>query len=90
MASNIVRYAAIATSIAICFRDVHADVPALSPPPEASTPVEPSIFGERTDVTVGIGLNYAARYLGAAKVANSPVVTKRTSSTASAAIAYTF
>lgn len=73
MTPNFLLHAVIATSIAICCRHAHADVPPLSSQSEASTPAEPSIFGERTDLTVGIGLGYAARYPGAAVAQVLPV-----------------
>lgn len=73
MTPYFLRHAVITTSIAICCRHAYADVPTLNPQSEASTPREPSIFGERTELTVGIGLGYAARYPGAAIAQVLPV-----------------
>jgi outer membrane protein len=66
MIPNFLQHAVIAASIAMCSLSAHADMPATGEQAGASTSEEPSIFGQRTDLTVGVGISYAARYPGAA------------------------
>lgn len=56
----------LAVALAVLPEIGHADVPAPAEQVVAAQPAEQSMFGEKTEVTIGAGATYAARYPGAA------------------------
>jgi outer membrane protein len=55
----------LAVALAVLSNIGRAEVPAPTEQPVESLPAEQNIFGEKTDVTIGVGATYAARYPGA-------------------------